>query len=318
MPQNSSIAKKPRLMLWQNTPAVASTSAVAAAAWATSSAAGLFHAEHALEGLAHLVTIINLGKGVLTQAVPQAQGNDAVDVLGGDLAAALEGSQGLGSTVGHDVTADSVHVELAADLADLDAVVVVDLGSLEQLARLNDAGGQGVLLLLVLGPEGGWVLIKDLALRHNLHTQLRLLDSADLGVHAEAIQQLGAQLTLLGVTGAHQDEAGRVADGDTLTLHSVPAGGGRVQQHVHQVVVQQVDLVHVQDAAVGLGQQAGLKGLHTLSQSLLNVNGTAHTVLSGTQGQLDQGSLGLSNWQLLAIPVAHQGIWAHELGIIGI
>lgn len=44
-----------------------------------------------------------------------------------------------------------------------------------------------------------------------------------LGVHAKAVQQLGAQLTLLGVTRADQDEAGGVADGDTLTLNGVPA-----------------------------------------------------------------------------------------------
>lgn len=48
-------------------------------------------------------------------------------------------------------------------------------------------------------PEHSGVLVELAALRHNLHTQAGVLDGADLGVHAEAIQQLGAQLTLLGV-----------------------------------------------------------------------------------------------------------------------
>jgi hypothetical protein len=38
-------------------------------------------------------------------------------------------------------------------------------------------------------------------------------------MHAEAVQQLGAELTLLGVTRANQDEAGGVGDGDTLSLN---------------------------------------------------------------------------------------------------
>ncbi len=52
-----------------------------------------------------------------------------------------------------------------------------------------------------------------------------------------------------------------MADGDTLTLDGVPAAGRRVQKYIHQVVVQKVDLVHVQNAAVGLGQQAWLESL---------------------------------------------------------
>ena len=38
---------------------------------------------------------------------------------------------------------------------------------------------------------------------------------------------------------------------------------GRVQQDVHKMVIQQVDLVHVQNAPVGLRQKARLEGLHT-------------------------------------------------------
>jgi len=59
------------------------------------------------------------------------------------------------------------------------------------------------------------------------------------------------------LTGADEDEAGGVGDGDALPLHGVPAGGCGVQQHIHQVVVQQVDLVDVEDAAVGLGLRNG-------------------------------------------------------------
>ena len=45
---------------------------------------------------------------------------------------------------------------------------------------------------------------------------------AQVGVH-RTHQQLWAQLALLGVSGADQDEAGGVANRYALTLHGVPA-----------------------------------------------------------------------------------------------
>jgi hypothetical protein len=43
------------------------------------------------------------------------------------LSATLKGGEGLGGAVGHNVTTNAVHVEVAADLADLDAEVVRDI-----------------------------------------------------------------------------------------------------------------------------------------------------------------------------------------------
>ena len=46
---------------------------------------------------------------------------------------------------------------------------------------------------------------------------------------------------------------------DPFALDPVDAGGGDVEQHVDEVVGEQVDLVDVEHAAVGRGQQAGLE-----------------------------------------------------------
>ena len=48
----------------------------------------------------------------------------------------------------------------------------------------------------------------------------------------------------------------RVADTDALALDDVDAVGEDGEQQVGDTVVKQVDLVHVQDAAVGLRKQA--------------------------------------------------------------
>jgi hypothetical protein len=57
------------------------------------------------------------------------------------------------------------------------------------------------------------------------------------------------------------------------------------------MVVEQIDLVHVQDASVGLGKETWLKRLDTLSKSLLDIDSSANPVLSGTKGEIDHGNL---------------------------
>ena len=43
---------------------------------------------------------------------------------------------------------------------------------------------------------------------------------------------------------------------EAFPLHPVDARGGGVKDQVHQMIVKQVDLIHIQDAAVGLGKEA--------------------------------------------------------------
>ena len=71
----------------------------------------------------------------------------------------------------------------------------------------------------------------------------------------EPVEQLRTQFALFGIHGADQHEPGLVAVRDTVAFHVHPAHRGRVEQHVDQVVVQEVDLVDVEDAAVCARQQ---------------------------------------------------------------
>ena len=57
------------------------------------------------------------------------------------------------------------------------------------------------------------------------------------------------------------------------------------------MVIEQIDLVHVQDASVGFGQETWLKCLDALSKSLLDINGSANPVLSSTKGEVNHGNL---------------------------
>ena len=102
------------------------------------------------------------------------------------------------------------------------------------------------------------------------------------------------------VAGANHDELGGVHNRHTLTLNRVEARRRRVQHDIHKPVVQQVHLVHVQDAAVGLGlwrymQATGVTGRPS---SLKEYGKQVHLVhvqdaavgLGLRQGQLGKGA----------------------------
>jgi hypothetical protein len=65
-----------------------------------------------------------------------------------------------------------------------------------------------------------------------------------------------------------------------LALDHVLAGGRHVEQEVDEVVLEQVHLVHVQEAAVGAGEQPGLVRLLAV-RSAAPGRGADHAVLRG-------------------------------------
>ena len=82
-----------------------------------------------------------------------------------------------------------------------------------------------------------------------------------------------------------------MADGDAFALHVVAAHGGGVQQHVNQVVVEEVDLVDVQDAPVGRRNQPRLEVLFAGLDGLLNVQRPYQPVLSSSYRQVNDANL---------------------------
>mmetsp|Transcript_2235 Transcript_2235/g.5639 ORF Transcript_2235/g.5639 Transcript_2235/m.5639 type:complete len:430 (-) Transcript_2235:162-1451(-) len=276
----------------------------------------LFDAEDLVEGLLDLIPRVDGLERVLPEPVPEAEHADAPDVLLSDLRPALEGRDGLGRAVGHDVASQPIHVQHRAHLGNLHPDLPVHRHVLQHLPRLLEPVLDRRLRSHVLGTEGRWLFVEPGPLLDDLHSELGVLDGPDLRVHAEPIQELRPQLALLRVARADQDEAGRVGDGDALTLDRVPAGSGRVQHHVDEVVVEEVDLVDVQEAPVGLGQEARLEGLDAASQRALNVDGAAHPVLSGAQGQVDHGHAHVRGLLRLAAVELLRRLGAHQLAVV--
>ena len=92
-------------------------------------------------------------------------------------------------------------------------------------------------------------------------------------------------------------------DRDALALHVVHAQRGRVEQQVDEVVVEQVDLVHVEHPAVRRGQQPGLEGGGARGQHALDVQRAGQPVLGGPHRELGQGDRAASGCQRVRVVV---------------
>lgn len=77
---------------------------------------------------------------------------------------------------------------------------------------------------------------------------------------------------------------------DAVAFDVHPAHRGGVEQHVHQMVVQQVHLVDVEHAVVSGGQQAGTEGLLAVTQHPFQIERADHAVLGGADRQFHQPS----------------------------
>ena len=233
-------------------------------------------------------------EGIASTTVRQGEPGGDPHIRGLDRRPALPGGVRDGGAGGDDVGAHAVDVERGAHGGDLQKRSVRQNDGLEQLARHDDLGGKRGLVLGEACRELGRSGVEGEAAPDDLRPRVRLARRGDLDGEPEAVEQLRAQLALLGVHRADQQEPGRVAYRDALAFDVAGAERGRVEQQVDEVVVQQVDLVDVEHAAVGGREQTRLEGLHALGQRPLDVERADEPVLGGTDRQLDQPGRSLS------------------------
>ena len=151
-----------------------------------------------------------------------------------------------------------VHVEGCADLGDLGERGVGEPHGGKGRTGLEDPLGQGRFGSGEAADEAGRVDVVRHPSAHHLGAQRRLAGRGHVDGEPEPVQQLRAELALLGVHGADEHEPRGVAERDAVALDRGAALGGGVEQQVDEVVLQQVDLVDVEHAAVGSGEQPGL------------------------------------------------------------
>ena len=167
-------------------------------------------------------------------------------------------------------------------------LIITEPDRVQKLASGDDPLPEGLLLLGVRGQEGVGVAIEGHPATDHLGPELRITRRGDLDREPESVQQLRPQLALLGVHRADQHDPRGVRDRDTLALDGRPSHRRRIEQQVDEMIMEQVDLVDVEDAAVSGGEQPGLIGHVPGSQGLLQIEGSDHPVLARSDRQLHQ------------------------------
>ena len=107
---------------------------------------------------------------------------------------------------------------------------------------------------------------------------------------AEAVEQLWAQLALLRVHRTDEHEPRRMAVRHAVALDDVLARHGDVEQRVDQVVGQQVDLVDVEDATVGGGEQARAEHQLPAGERGRDVERADEAIFRGAERELGEAS----------------------------
>jgi hypothetical protein len=221
--------------------------------------------------------------------VRQGQPRGLADVVDADFISAVPGGQRDRGPGRDQVGPHAVHPEPAADRADLAQGRVRQDHVWQPVPGHGHGLGQRAGVGVEAAGEPGRVGFEGQAAPHHLGPLVRVPAGRHLHGQPEPVQQLRPQLAFLRVHRADEQEAGRVPDRHALALHVADAERGRVQQQVDQVVVQQVDLVHVEQPAVGGGQHTRLVGGDPLGQGPLDVQRPGQPVFGRADRQLGQG-----------------------------
>ncbi len=78
-----------------------------------------------------------------------------------------------------------------------------------------------------------------------------------------------------------------MAHGQSLALDQIDPGGRDVEQQVNEMILEQIGLVDVEEAAVGRGEQAGLEMFFAGIQRAFQIERSNHTVLCGAKRKVD-------------------------------
>jgi hypothetical protein len=227
-----------------------------------------------------------------------------------------QGAQRLGGAAQHDVGPMPQHPRIEAGESDEPAHLGGDLDEGEQLLGLGDDGAKalrpGRLVQLL---RGGVELPVHVAL-HDGDSPRDIAEPAHIDTESEAVEQLGPQLALLRVHGADEDEVRGMHHRHSLSLHGVDAHGGGVEEDVDEVVVEEVDLVDVEDVAIGVGEDPRLEAAQPLPDGALDVDGPHHPVLGGVDGELDDAHGPGAGGQALTAQLASPALVAEEVAAL--
>src|SRR5437879_4252338 len=241
-----------------------------------------------------------------------------IDLGDPDFGNATVGGQRLGSLAPDQVGPVSVYLKADIELGER----AQDPGRHDHMRKPDDRFGNpspdlGILLGEALAEfrRMGFPFLSPL---DDLDALPDVLDAFDIDREAESIQKLRAEIAFFRVHGADQDEARRMPDRNPFAFNDVHAHGRSIEQHVNQVIVEQVDLIDVEDVAVRFSENARLEAALAALDRRLDVDRADDAILRGVDGQLDDAHAAAGAGQCLSARQAVLAIRAERLGRVRI
>ena len=209
------------------------------------------------------------------------------DVVAGDCGPPIKRGDRLGRADDGDIGAVGPDPEPDACLRHRMQEGIVSRDRRQQRPRIDDLLAQFLLLRVVCLPALAGIALERLGGPDDRHTLSGVHDPLHGHLEPEPVQQLRPQFSLLRVHGADQDEPGRMGKGYAFALHHVDAHSSSIEEDVSHVVIEQVDLVDVEDAAVDRGKDTGIDRHRPLTDRPLHVDGAHHPIFGRPEREVD-------------------------------
>ena len=110
-----------------------------------------------------------------------------------------------------------------------------------------------------------------------------LVGEVRIGAEVEPVQEMRADVGILGVHGGDHQRVARILARDTFPLNDHATARHAVQKRGEHPLIQQIDVVHVQDVPVCLGQHALLHHRTALAHGRLRVHAAEEHLLGDVQ-----------------------------------
>ncbi len=223
----------------------------------------------------------------VARAVVERRASGEKDVLGADFGPTVQSRHGPSGLRNDDVRPLPIHLEVRAGCRDGEKNAIGDLDLAQAAAGLDQACAQGILLSREKPVERSRIALEEEVSLHDLDPLPRVAHRLQPDAEREPIQDLRAEVPLLRIHRADQNEFRRVRDRQPFPLDRAPVAGGRVQDVVDQMIGQEIDLIHVEDVPVGRAEDAHLHLALARMEQGLDVDAADQTVFRAAQREID-------------------------------
>ena len=205
------------------------------------------------------------------------------DVLHGDNRLPAESGMCISGTGYGEFTTVTVNAQIHAEPCYIGENSIGHGNFRKQIFCLLDLFLKLDLFAVILFHKGIRIFVKLTAAFDDVHSLANIENSDNARMKTETVKKLGAELSFLGVAGTDKNETGRVANTDTFAFNNVFTACGNVEQNVDKMVIKEVNLVNIEEAAVCLGKKAGFKCFYTAGKRLFDIDSSANTVFGSAK-----------------------------------